>query len=178
MLSPEHLEHCIEVRNLCLQIHPGLMSLHPNTDVEPGLTVITNEIELEVDGIYKQMYDENTTIDEVIVMLQRYKESNDPCDQELFSCMIHFLFDEYKFFHILSGHDGLSLRFPYSSLSHRSYTPRDRHAIHFGRVALTSRHQPLQVWYPSPEPIRGSLIGARYAKLSVGYLILLRLDQI
>jgi len=76
------------------------MSLNPNTDVEPGLTVISysNEIESEVDGIYKQMYDENTTIDEVIAMLQRYKESNNPRDQELFSCMIHFLFDEYKFF--------------------------------------------------------------------------------
>ena len=100
MLSPEHLEECIEVRNLCLQIHPRLMSLHPNTEVEPGLTVITysNEIESEVDGIYKQMYDENTSIDEVIGMLQRYKESNNPRDQELFSCMIHFLFDEYKFF--------------------------------------------------------------------------------
>jgi len=76
------------------------MSLHPNTDGEPGLTVITysNEIESEVDGIYKQMYDENTSIDEVIAMLERYKESNNPRDQELFSCMIHFLFDEYKFF--------------------------------------------------------------------------------
>jgi CCR4-NOT transcription complex subunit 1 len=85
MLSPEHLERCIEVRNLRLQIHPRLMSLHPNSDVEPGLTVLTysNEIELEVDGIYKQMYDENTTIDEVIAMLQRYKESNNPRDQEL-----------------------------------------------------------------------------------------------
>lgn len=76
------------------------MSLIPNSDVEPGLTVVTysNEIESEVDGIYKQMYDENTTIDEVIAMLQRYKESENPRDQELFSCMIHFLFDEYKFF--------------------------------------------------------------------------------
>ena len=91
MLSPEHLAWCIEIRNLCLQIHPRLMSLHSNTDVEPGLTVITysNEIESEVDGIYKQMYDENTTIDEVIAMLQTYKDSNNPRDQELFSCMIH-----------------------------------------------------------------------------------------
>lgn len=100
LFSPERLEQCIEVRNLCLQIHPRLMSLIPNSDVEAGLTVVTysNEIESEVDGIYKQMYDENTTIDEVIAMLQRYKESENPRDQELFSCMIHFLFDEYKFF--------------------------------------------------------------------------------
>ena len=69
-------------------------------NAEPSLTVITysNEIESEVDGIYKQMYDENMTIDEVIAMLQRYKESNTPRNQELYSCMIYFLFDEYKFF--------------------------------------------------------------------------------
>ncbi|KDR81370.1 hypothetical protein GALMADRAFT_239234 [Galerina marginata CBS 339.88] len=100
LLEPNDLEACIEVRNACLQVHPRLMSLTPNSEAESGLTVVTysNEIESEVDGIYKQMYDENTTIDEVIVMLQRYKESNNPRDHEVFSCMIHFLFDEYKFF--------------------------------------------------------------------------------
>ncbi|KAF9052783.1 Not1-domain-containing protein [Panaeolus papilionaceus] len=100
LLDPNTLHEYREVRNLCLQVHPRLMSLMPNSDVEPGLTVITypNEIESEVDNIYRQMYDESITIDEVIAMLQRYKESNNPRDHEVFSCMIHFLFDEYKFF--------------------------------------------------------------------------------
>ncbi|KAF7359396.1 Not1-domain-containing protein [Mycena sanguinolenta] len=91
---------CMEVRNACLQIHPRLMSLIPGSDVEPGFTVVTysSEIETEVDGIYRQMYDEHTTIDEVIAMLQRNKESKNPRDHEIFSCMLHFLFDEYKFF--------------------------------------------------------------------------------
>jgi CCR4-NOT transcription complex subunit 1 len=76
------------------------MSLIPGSDVEPGFTVVTYspEIEAEVDGIYRQMYDEQTTIDDVISMLQRNKESNNPRDHEVFSCMLHFLFDEYKFF--------------------------------------------------------------------------------
>ncbi|KAJ7093160.1 Not1-domain-containing protein [Mycena epipterygia] len=92
--------YCMEMRNACLQIHPRLMSLIPGSDVEPGFTVVTYspDIETEVDGIYRQMYDENTTIDEVIAMLQRHKESNNPRDHEVFSCMLHFLFDEYKFF--------------------------------------------------------------------------------
>ncbi|KAG5645053.1 hypothetical protein DXG03_007232, partial [Asterophora parasitica] len=91
---------CLEVRNACLQIHPRLMSLTPGSDVEPGFSVVnySPEIEAEVDGIYKQMYDENTTIDEVIAMLQRHKETANPRDHEVFSCMLHFLFDEYKFF--------------------------------------------------------------------------------
>jgi CCR4-NOT transcription complex subunit 1 len=94
------IEACREVRNACLQVHPRLMSLIPGSDIEPGLTVVTYsaEIEAEVDGIYQQMYDENTSIDDVIAMLQQHKESANPRDHEVFSCMIHFLFDEYKFF--------------------------------------------------------------------------------
>ncbi|KAJ4501745.1 Not1-domain-containing protein [Lentinula lateritia] len=90
----------LEVKNHCLQVHPRLMSMMPNSEIEPGYSVInySTETETEVDGIYKQMYDENTTIDEVIDMLRRYKNSNNPREHEVFSCMLHFLFDEYKFF--------------------------------------------------------------------------------
>ncbi|KAL0947287.1 hypothetical protein HGRIS_013407 [Hohenbuehelia grisea] len=93
-------KYCVEVRNACLQIHPRLMNLTPGTDAEPGLAVVsyTPEIEAEVDAIYKQMYDENTTIDEVITRLQQQKTSKNSRDHEVFSCMLHFLFDEYKFF--------------------------------------------------------------------------------
>jgi CCR4-NOT transcription complex subunit 1 len=176
MLSPEHLERCIEVRNLCLQIHPRLMSLHPNSDVEPGLTVITysNEIESEVDGIYKQMYDENTTIDEVIAMLQRYKESNNPRDQELFSCMIHFLFDEYKFFqsyyparelamtgylfgslirHSLIDHIplGIAMRYILDAL----HCHPDTNLFTFGTQALSRFEVRLPDWRPLCEALSG-----------------------
>ncbi|KAG6833483.1 hypothetical protein H0H87_006055 [Tephrocybe sp. NHM501043] len=100
LMDEGDIEFGREVRDACLQIHPRLMSLLPNTDIEPGFNVVnySAEIEAEVDGIYKQMYDENTTIDEVIAMLQRHKESVNPRDHEIFSCMLHFLFDEYKFF--------------------------------------------------------------------------------
>ncbi|KAI6129122.1 Not1-domain-containing protein [Pisolithus croceorrhizus] len=96
----EDLDYCLEVRNSCLQIHPRLMNLTPGADAEPGFAVINYnaEIESEVDAIYKQMYDEQTTIDDVIALLQRSKASADPRDHEIFSCMLHFLFDEYRFF--------------------------------------------------------------------------------
>ncbi|KAJ8454554.1 hypothetical protein ONZ51_g12961 [Trametes cubensis] len=94
------IDYCLEVRNACLQIHPRLMNLMPGSDTEPGFTVVSYsaEIETEVDGIYKQMYDEQITIDDVIKLLQRNKASSNPRDHEIFSCMLHFLFDEYKFF--------------------------------------------------------------------------------
>ncbi|KAJ3762971.1 Not1-domain-containing protein [Lentinula raphanica] len=99
-MADEDKQFWLDVKNHCLQVHPRLMSMMPNSDIEPGYTVISYspELEAEVDGIYKQMYDENTTIDEVIDMLQRYKNSNNPREHEVFSCMLHFLFDEYKFF--------------------------------------------------------------------------------
>ncbi|KAG6897848.1 hypothetical protein C0992_010336 [Termitomyces sp. T32_za158] len=100
LMNESDVEFSREVRDACLQIHPRLMSLLPANDIEPGFTVVnySPEIEAEVDGIYKQMYDENITIDEVIGMLRRYKESVNTHDHEIFSCMLHFLFDEYKFF--------------------------------------------------------------------------------
>lgn len=103
--STEHMlegdvEACLEVRNACLQIHPRLMNLMPGAETEPGFAVMNYpaDIEAEVDNIYKQMYDTATSIDDVINMLQRFKASNNPRDHELFSCMLHFLFDEYRFF--------------------------------------------------------------------------------
>jgi len=100
IMRPSDVDYCLEVRNACLQIHPRLMNLTPGLDSEPGFSVVnySPEIELEVDGIFKQMYDEQITIDDVIAMLQRYKNASNARDHEIFSCMLHFLFDEYKFF--------------------------------------------------------------------------------
>ncbi|EIM89241.1 uncharacterized protein STEHIDRAFT_154920 [Stereum hirsutum FP-91666 SS1] len=99
-MRPNDVDYCLEIRNACLQIHPRLMNLAPGTDAEPGFTVInySPEIEAEVDGIFKQMYDEQITIDEVIAMLERNKSSTNPRENEILSCMLLFLFDEYKFF--------------------------------------------------------------------------------
>ena len=100
IMRSNDVDYCLEVRNACLQVHPRLMNLTPGLDSEPGFSVVSysSEIELEVDGIFKQMYDEQITIDDVIAMLQRYKNSTNSRDHEIFSCMLHFLFDEYKFF--------------------------------------------------------------------------------
>jgi CCR4-NOT transcription complex subunit 1 len=93
-------DYCVEVRTQCLQIYPRLMSLVPGSGADPGVNVVTYpaEIEAEVDTIYKQMYDGAITLDVVLQMLQRRKAAAAPRDLEIFSCMLHFLFDEYRFF--------------------------------------------------------------------------------
>ena len=76
------------------------MNLNPGIEQDLGAAVVTytSDVEAEVDAIYKQMYDEQITIDQVIQLLLRTKDSTNTRDHEIFSCMLHFLFDEYKFF--------------------------------------------------------------------------------
>jgi CCR4-NOT transcription complex subunit 1 len=73
------------------------------TDLDPeeaGTTVIgyPSDIEEECEEIYQRMYDEQMTIEDVILMLERYKSSSNTREVEVYSCMVHFLFDEFRFF--------------------------------------------------------------------------------
>lgn len=165
----DDIDYCLEVRNSCLQVHPRLMNLIPGSDIDPGLTVVnySPEIESEVDAIYKHMYDEQTSIDEVITLLQRSKVSSDTRDHEIFSCMLHFLFDEYKFFQsyyparelAMTGylfgsiihHDlvdsvplGIAIRYVVDALS----CPPDTNLFKFGLQALSRFETRLSEWQP------------------------------
>ena len=169
-------DYCMEVRNTCLQIHPRLMNLTPGSDVEPGFTVVnySAEIEAEVDTIYKQMYDEHTTIDDVIAMLQRTKDSSNIRDHEIFSCMLHFLFDEYKFFQSyyparelamtgylfgsLIQHQlvdyiplGIAIRYVLDALN----CPPDTNLFKFGIQALSRFESRLSEWQPLCQALLG-----------------------
>lgn len=174
MLDEGDTAHYLEVRNACLQIHPRLMNLSPDSDQEPGFAVVTYsaEVEAEVDSIYKQMYDENITIDQVIQMLQRTKESTNSRDHEIFSCMLHFLFDEYKFFQsfypsrelAMTGYLfgsliqhrlvdyiplGIAIRYVLDALQ----CPPDTNLFKFGVQALSRFESRLPEWQPLCEKL-------------------------
>ena len=163
------VDYCLEVRNACLQIHPRLMNLMPGSDAEPGFTVVSYspEIEAEVDNIYKQMYDEQIMINEVIKLLQRNKASTNTHDNEIFSCMLNFLFDEYKFFQACYPHRelamtgylfgsliqyqlvdfiplGIAIRYVLDSLN----CPPDTNLFKFGIQALSRFESRLSEWQP------------------------------
>lgn len=100
-MSAEEIDYFKVVRNLCLQLHPRLMNLAPGSEgQEPGLHVVTfsQDIHKEVDGFYRQMYEEQITIEELVGLLQRTKVSDDARDRQVFACMVHTLFDEYRCF--------------------------------------------------------------------------------
>lgn len=45
---------------------------------------------------YKKMYSDELQVRNIVEILDAYKHSRDPLDQDVFACMIHGLFDEYN----------------------------------------------------------------------------------
>ncbi|KAG7086666.1 hypothetical protein E1B28_002606 [Marasmius oreades] len=163
-----------DVKNHCLQVYPRLMSMILGSDVEPGYAVInySAEIESEVDSIYRQMYDESTSIDEVISMLQQYKASDNTRDREILACMLHFLFDEYKFFQssypmrelLMTGYlfgsliqhkliDYISLGIAIRYILDALDCPPETNLFKFGIQALSQFESRLQEWRPLCEAL-------------------------
>ncbi|GIL66130.1 hypothetical protein Vafri_19725 [Volvox africanus] len=57
-----------------------------------------SDVEEEANSYFQAIYNEARPIEEIIVRMQAYKSSLNPREQEVFACMIHNLFDEYRFF--------------------------------------------------------------------------------
>lgn len=76
------------------------MNFAPGAEQEPGINVtsFTPDIESEVDAFYKRMYDQEISVENVVSLLERAKESDNVHDHEFLACFLHGLFDEYKFF--------------------------------------------------------------------------------
>ncbi|KAK4047791.1 CCR4-NOT core subunit cdc39 [Microbotryomycetes sp. JL201] len=101
LFSVRDVELFKEIRTLCLQLYPRLMNFSPgNADSEPGMAVVSfsSEIESECDALYRRMYDQEVSIEEVVNALKRAQESDNAHDHEFFACFLHGLFDEHRFF--------------------------------------------------------------------------------
>ncbi|XP_077235419.1 transcription regulator [Tasmannia lanceolata] len=80
-------------------------SLHANTRLQVGGATDSStadgypaDIEGEANSYFHQMFSEQLTIDAMVQMLARFKESSEQREQSIFGCMIANLFEEYKFF--------------------------------------------------------------------------------
>ena len=56
------------------------------------------DIEEEANSYFQKIYTSQQSIKDIISMLQGFKNSTNPREQDIFKCMIHNLFDEYRFF--------------------------------------------------------------------------------
>jgi CCR4-NOT transcription complex subunit 1 len=93
-LGPEVSEELKHVYNHCVSVNPNFKTLN----ADQSNAVFATEIEDEANSYFQKIYTCQQTIDEVIQMLKGFKTSKNRREQEVFACMIHNLFDEYRFF--------------------------------------------------------------------------------
>jgi CCR4-NOT transcription complex subunit 1 len=94
-IGPELSDYCDKTLTTCNQLIPRMDSYD-----EPSIetTTFPHDIEEEANSFFEKIYKGELSIPQVIDHLQRLKMSPNPRELETFKCMIHNLFDEYKFF--------------------------------------------------------------------------------
>ncbi|RKP10666.1 CCR4-Not complex component, Not1-domain-containing protein [Thamnocephalis sphaerospora] len=99
-MTPANTDYFKEVRNTCLQVHPRLMNVGASAEelASGSETTFSSDVEAEVNGHYERIYRGDMSMDSVVELLTRLKNSPDPRQQQVFACMVHNLFDEYRFF--------------------------------------------------------------------------------
>ncbi|PRT54801.1 General negative regulator of transcription subunit 1 [Wickerhamiella sorbophila] len=101
-IPPDRMEQLKAIQVQCLQVYPRLINFGQGHDdailANNDLPTFPLDVEQEMKTCFQQMYENQLQIREVITMLEQLKESDEPRDQDLFACMVHSLFDEYRFF--------------------------------------------------------------------------------
>lgn len=101
-IPPERVEQYKAIQIQCLQSYPRLINFGQGYDLailsHTGSNSFSADVEREMKLYYQQMYEQQIEIRDIITMLQRLKQSSDPHEQDVFACMVHSLFDEYRFF--------------------------------------------------------------------------------
>lgn len=92
MLPPEYNSEALRVKNEALKAYPTLQNL---LDTAPS-EAFASDVEAEANKWFQQLYVRDVTVDQMVTMLKEYKSSPDLHKQEVFACMIHNLFDEYR----------------------------------------------------------------------------------
>jgi hypothetical protein len=87
-ISPQLRGTAAQIKEAARQNQPGLQQLLCSDDVEEM-----------ANSYFQRIYTSEQSIADVIQTLKRFKNSSDLREQKIFACMIHNLFDEYRFFH-------------------------------------------------------------------------------
>ena len=94
------------VAEVCIAAHPSLRSslVGPSSssaanETPPSPSGSTaDDIEEMANSYFQKIYTSEQSIAEVVEMLKRFKTSGNTRENDIFACMIHNLFDEYRFF--------------------------------------------------------------------------------
>ena len=101
LLPKEPTSELINVQRNCITAYPRLINYGEGYDAlidtngEDG-NVLPQAANSKMEEHYKKMYGDEIQVRTIVEILDRYKRSMDPLDQDVFACMIHGLFDEYN----------------------------------------------------------------------------------
>jgi CCR4-NOT transcription complex subunit 1 len=85
-----------EIQQALLRAYPQLNSGSGESTV-PEVT-FAPEVEEAANAYYERIYSGDLTINQVVELLARLKLSPNQREQDVYTCMVHNLFDEYRFF--------------------------------------------------------------------------------
>eukprot|EP00980_Cylindrotheca_fusiformis_P007822 scaffold1669_cov129-Cylindrotheca_fusiformis.AAC.33 len=97
------------VTDACLNAHPSLgatlssqnssaSSSGPSSRGATPTPGASDDVEELATAYFQKIYTSEQSIGEVVEMLKRFKMSGNAKENEIFACMVHNLFDEYRFF--------------------------------------------------------------------------------
>jgi len=94
-MTPELHEQFRQIQAGYLQSYPKMLGLIAGVDQPASFPP---DVEEEANAYFQKIYTNQLSIDDTVALLQKFKNSSNPREQEVFACMIHNLFDEYRFF--------------------------------------------------------------------------------
>jgi len=86
------------VTEACLKAHPSISTALSRTASGSPMPSSQSVADDMANSYFQKIYTSEQSIDEVVDMLKRFKTSGNAQENEIFACMIHNLFDEYRFF--------------------------------------------------------------------------------
>ncbi|GAB4861940.1 hypothetical protein Ancab_037195 [Ancistrocladus abbreviatus] len=97
ILNSSHLSDEMEKLHFSI-MHANSSQQNDGVSDSPNSIMYADDIESEANLYFQRMFAEQLTIDDMVQMLARFKESSEPREQSIFECMIANLFEEYRFF--------------------------------------------------------------------------------
>ncbi|KAI5304936.1 hypothetical protein KEM55_009202, partial [Ascosphaera atra] len=92
-----------DIQRYCVQTYPRLINYgcgfdelierNNNTDIGSSLPDLA---EREMQDLFGKMYHEELSLRQILELMRRYKASQNPHEQDLFTTMVHGLIDEYN----------------------------------------------------------------------------------
>lgn len=101
---PVDNELLVPVQRLCLQTYPRLINYGEGYDdiIDANgaqSNAIPEAVDKQMQDLFGKMYHEELSLREILELMRRYKTSREPAEQDLFTCMVHGLIDEYHCYH-------------------------------------------------------------------------------